>query len=614
MPVLANAETTTPKCAVLIDFGNGNVSWADIPVNSTLNAFNATQMAAEKLGLDFQYTHYSFGNYITKIGDGNATLTEYWSLWVWNSTEARWDSSMVGPDSIGATTVTAIAYSFGASSSPAPLATPEHRYPWASFRHDDLNTGNQPAFMPNNLTLAWKVDLGNGAIDAPIVVGHGLEAVVTGGILNMTTYKYDTNSTVYVLNQTGAVVWHAGIGTGYQVGSPLIYNGMLIVPSANGKVYAFNALNGTPLWTYDTGSGLKYGVTSSPIAYQDHIIVATGNGNLISLNTNGTKAWNMTIASVIYSSSPAALDGTLYIGTDDGKLQAIAADGSAVQWSLQLGSKVRGSPILLKDEILVTFMNYTGSSPTSGGIAAVSYAGHLLWQTSTDVTPASAVLTASGVAATTYSGIVMVGFNGTVLWNRSLYTGFAGAAASSAGNSIFMVTNEASSRLIALSDANEVFFQQVLKPAQYALSAPTISDGRLFASSDNGNVYAYDLNQVAPIASGYSVTSLGLAASFQVDEVNGTLYHYAWNFGDGSVGAGASANHSYAASGNYNVVLTVTSPDGQAKSFNLTASVTSVATQSSTDNTPLIIVVIAIVVIALIVAVFMFMRRTKKNA
>lgn len=120
MPVLANAETTTPKCAVLIDFGNGNVSWADIPVNSTLNAFNATQMAAEKLGLDFQYTHYSFGNYITKIGDGNATLTEYWSLWVWNSTEARWDSSMVGPDSIGATTVTAIAYSFGASSSPAP--------------------------------------------------------------------------------------------------------------------------------------------------------------------------------------------------------------------------------------------------------------------------------------------------------------------------------------------------------------------------------------------------------------------------------------------------------------------------------------------------------------
>ena len=611
-PVSVAAEGTT--CAVLFDFGNGEISWADIASNSTLNAFNMTQMATQELGLDFQFTHYPSGNFVTKIGDVDtpASFAQSWSLWTWNTTTSRWDSSMVGPDSIPSTSVPAIAYSFGGYPTPAPLATPEHRYPWTSFRHDDLNTGSQPVYAPNNLSLAWKVDLGNGAIDAPIVAWQGYTAVVTGGILNMTTYAYDTNSSVYVLNQTGAVLWHKDIGTGYQVGFPLVYDGNLIVPSADGKVYAFNALTGDSLWTYDTGSGSLHGVTSSPIAYNGNFIIATGNGNFISLWPNGTKDWNMTIAPGIYSSSPAASNGTLYIGTEDGKLDAIAADGSAVQWSIQIGSKVRESPILLKDEIVVSYLNYTGNSPASGGLAGVSYTGQLLWQRSTDVTPGSPVLTKAGIAAVTYTGIVMVSSDGSLVFNRSLGTIFAGAAPTSVGDSIFLVTNEASSRLIAMTNSGEIYFQRAIVPAQYALSAPTVADGILYISSDNGNVYAYHMNSVAPSAHDYTMVQNGLTVSFQAKVVNGTLINYSWNFGDGNTSTGPAVNHTYAQAGTYSVVLTATTPDGQIQNSTVSAVATNPSASSGT-NSDITVLVILLVVVILIVAVvgFLVMRRRK---
>ncbi|MCG6861098.1 MAG: PKD domain-containing protein [Chromatiaceae bacterium] len=62
------------------------------------------------------------------------------------------------------------------------------------------------------------------------------------------------------------------------------------------------------------------------------------------------------------------------------------------------------------------------------------------------------------------------------------------------------------------------------------------------------------------------------------DDTDGTIVSYAWDFGDGDLGAGASANHTYANAGNYVVSLTVTDDSGDAAKDSTTANIAEITT------------------------------------
>jgi outer membrane protein assembly factor BamB len=539
-----------------------------------MTAFDATLQAATSLGLVINATHFAFGwsiNSINGIGDNlssggyNFTSGEFWGFYTWNSTNSAWESSFVGADAVMANSVGAVAWGylpFGVS----PLSTPDHRYPWRSFRQDNFNTGLQNAIAPNNITLKWSKDLHNGSIDAPVVAANGLAYVVTSG-LNLTTFVYDKNSTLNCLNSIGAVVWSHEIGVGwYQVGSPLIYDGKVIVASANGKVYAFDAKTGADAWAqpFNMNSGLVYG-NPSPIAYGGWIYVASGAGKLFALLGDGTEAWNVTVASSIYTSSPAAKDGTIYIGAEDGRLHAYNSVTGAQKWNVTLGSKVRGMPLLTSSGIAVTFTNGTGSSAT-GGVVFVSYSGHILSYAQTGVTPGSVALAGTGFASATSTELFLTSASGQTLWNTSLGTsgGFSPGAPIAVKGTIFTVTNEGHSRLIAVSEKGQIYWQTYLDPAQYALAAPTIADGVLYAAADNGKVFAFNLNSIIPLASAnFSVVKHNLGVTFTTTAGTGSLFDYSWAFGDGSHGNGMSVAHNYAVAGTYTANLIISNPAGQ---------------------------------------------------
>ncbi|WP_448549873.1 PKD domain-containing protein [Thalassotalea fusca] len=72
-------------------------------------------------------------------------------------------------------------------------------------------------------------------------------------------------------------------------------------------------------------------------------------------------------------------------------------------------------------------------------------------------------------------------------------------------------------------------------------------------------------NQNIPPSAQASINCSGLVCSFDgssSQDTDGTITSYQWNFGDGSSSTGINANHSYAASGTYNVSLTVTDNEG----------------------------------------------------
>lgn len=84
-----------------------------------------------------------------------------------------------------------------------------------------------------------------------------------------------------------------------------------------------------------------------------------------------------------------------------------------------------------------------------------------------------------------------------------------------------------------------------------------------------------------PPTAAFTTTLDGLSAAFDGSgstDPDSTISSYAWDFGDGTSGTGATPEHTYAAAGGYDVTLTVTSADGG------TASVTQTVTVSVTAS------------------------------
>ncbi|MCU1524552.1 MAG: hypothetical protein JWO18_1446 [Microbacteriaceae bacterium] len=87
---------------------------------------------------------------------------------------------------------------------------------------------------------------------------------------------------------------------------------------------------------------------------------------------------------------------------------------------------------------------------------------------------------------------------------------------------------------------------------------------------------------VAPTASfGTSVSSLTATLDGSLSTDDGTITGYAWDFGDGSTGTGVTTSHSYAAAGNYTVILTVTDNGGLT---NATSKVVTVVVNNGPSN------------------------------
>ncbi|MDW5563755.1 MAG: PQQ-binding-like beta-propeller repeat protein [Methanomassiliicoccus sp.] len=568
--------STTDTCSILIDFGNGRTEWVDVPVTVGMTGYDVFQNATRTLGISETHNYEApYGNVITSIDGYSGTYNfsdpqqpyDFWRLWVWDDSSGAWTFSDYLLDGIDAASTTAIAmiYVHNPYLGP-PVATPEYRDPWITGRGDFSNTGSAPGYQPTSAQMKWQADLKNGAIDASIVSAAGRLFALTSG--DKSGDSYTSDSRLFCLNAAGEVQWSASVGRGHQLASPLLWNDTVFVASADGRLFAFDPATGRELWNYTVAAG---GISTSPVVHNNLVIVVSDDGTIAAINQAGTKAWGVSLGAAV-SSNPALFEGIVYVGGEDGNLYAVSADGSGTRWSTAVGGRL-GSPVVLADEVIVTYSEYSGSDPIGGGVAAISSSGSLVWKTATAYTPGSAAVLDQGVVAASSEGLSLITIDGSLQWTTSYGTGAPDGSPVTVNGMAYLVTNESTSRVIAISAAGTVAWSLGLETGDNVRASPSISDSMLYMGTSGGAVVACLLEgegwDIPPVGV-FTYTVDGTTAHFDASASyggNGTL-SYQWNFGDGQTGDGVTVDHTFSVRGNHTIVLTVTDSGGA--SSNLT--------------------------------------------
>ena len=100
-------------------------------------------------------------------------------------------------------------------------------------------------------------------------------------------------------------------------------------------------------WSYPSVS------TSSPAVVNGVVYVGSGANNVYALNAStGAPLWSYTTGGGV-TSSPAVANGVVYIGSDDGNVYALNASTGAKLWSFNTGSYVQSSPAVANGVVYV---------------------------------------------------------------------------------------------------------------------------------------------------------------------------------------------------------------------------------------------------------------------
>ena len=95
------------------------------------------------------------------------------------------------------------------------------------------------------------------------------------------------------------------------------------------------------LWSFKTGDNIK----SSPVVYDDKIVVGSTDGFLYALSMTGTLLWKFNTTNSI--EAPAMIvNGIVYCGNLDGTLFAIDLNTGKVKWKYKAENQIMGSPNL----------------------------------------------------------------------------------------------------------------------------------------------------------------------------------------------------------------------------------------------------------------------------
>ncbi len=174
---------------------------------------------------------------------------------------------------------------------------------------------------------------------------------------------------------SGKMLWNYPIDD--SVGQPVAVDDTLYVASGNGVLYSFNASNGKALWSYTAGTGI-----GSIHAVDGYLYVGSSTGVLCLNRFNGAVIWNFAASDFTGSSPcyPTYADGIVYVGANGPmffspvthwNFYAVDASTGERLWNYTLGYGVASEPTFEKGVVYIGGDFVTGRSPDLESAGAV---------------------------------------------------------------------------------------------------------------------------------------------------------------------------------------------------------------------------------------------------
>jgi outer membrane protein assembly factor BamB len=272
--------------------------------------------------------------------------------------------------------------------------------------------------------------------------------------------------------------------------------GLLLPPVAAGAPgWKFHAdLNNSGI--YDDGgvrpsNDLKWSVqtgteTSSPAVVNGVVYIGSDDQKVYALDAGtGAMLWNYTTGGYV-DSSPAVVSNVVYIGSNDGNVSALNANNGTRRWNYQTGSYVVSSPAVANGSV------YVGSY--DGKVYALDAGtGAKLW----NYTTAGVYLESSPAVA---DGVVYIGSgdgkvyalnanNGTERWDFSATDSIDMSSPAVAGGVVYIGSLD--HKIYALDAGTGVMLWN-FTTGDMVESSPAVSGGVVYVGSYDGKVYALD--------------------------------------------------------------------------------------------------------------------------
>lgn len=353
--------------------------------------------------------------------------------------------------------------------------------------------------VPQLSGLLWRIQTQGPVRSSPTLVGN--EVFVGSGDGNL--YALDA--------RTGGERWRFTASAGVS-SSPAVTADAVFFTALDGSIYAVSRRDGRLRWRVGTGplAPLPWGYegtdyyASSPVVGGGLAFAGSGDGHVYALDAeSGRERWRFRTGGRVRS-SPALVDGTLYVGSFDGILYALDARTGAERWrhategttllSANFGydrRSIQSSPAVVNGVV------YVGSR--DGSLYALSARdGSRRWRYAHDAT-SWAISSPSVRDSVVYEGSsdghffhTLRASDGRELW-RVVSEHSVWASPVAAGPIVYIAEGGYDARgagLVRALDAATGEERWRYRVGGGVLSSPAVGDGILIVGSDDGGVYA----------------------------------------------------------------------------------------------------------------------------